>query len=167
MRRLTAAKIEHKYPALGPLSPTNHLRQPEADDNTTIGNNSDRDTTTPTPVMQSFSQPLSFMGTTKIKGKRPNLADSSSRPHHISSPSSLATICRITNTQPSQTRSTARTSSQPKAVASPLTLTTRYVSLSPAASLAGHCYHHRQPADTSFFTGDQHPRQISPSHPFH
>jgi hypothetical protein len=167
MYRLTAARIDHKYPASGPLSPTNHFRQPEADDNTTVDNNTDRDSSTLTPAMATFTQPLNFTGTTKIKGKRPNLADSPSRPYHISSSSSLAMVSRITNTQPSQTRSNARTSSQPRAVASPLTPTTQYVSLSPAAFLASHCYHPRQPADTSFFTGDQHPRRISPSHPFH
>jgi hypothetical protein len=148
--RLTAARIDHKYPALGPLSPTNHFRQPEADDNTTIDNNSDRDSTTLTPAMATFTQPLNFMGTTKIKGKRPNLADLPSRPDHTSFPSSLAIISRITNTEPPQTRSTARTSLQPRAVASPLTPTTQYVSISRAASLAAHCCHTRQPADTFF-----------------
>jgi hypothetical protein len=159
--RLTAARIDHKYPASGPLSPTNHFRQPEADDNTTIDNNSDRDSTTLTPAMATFTQPLNFMGTTKIKGKRPNLADLPSRPDHISSPSSLAMISRITNTEPPQTRSTARTSLQPRAVASPLTPTTQYVSISRAASLAAHCCHTRQPADTFFYRRPASPADLT------
>jgi hypothetical protein len=49
-------------------------------------------------AMATFSTPLNFEGTTKIKGKHFNSTDAHSKPHHISIPSSLETIGRNTNT---------------------------------------------------------------------
>lgn len=130
-------------------------------------NNNNRDATTLSQVMASFSTPLSFVGTHKIKGKPPDPVVFPKRQPHISLSSILATVFRSANITPSQTRSTARTSSQLRAVALMPTTTTQYVYPFPATSLAGHCYHPLQSTDMSYLTGHQRRRRISPSYPLH
>lgn len=134
-----------------PHSPPTTSNTPQTRATTQNKNNINRDTI---PTMLSFSQPLSFMGTKKIKGKHLTSVNALSRANYSLIPSSVAKPLFKTDTQRSQTKSTARTLSLPGTVALPLTPMTQYVQLPQASSLSGCCYHPWSPIDTLHLLGD-------------